>query len=162
MKKKPHFLIQFICILTAFTGVLLQGLTHKVKLKPLGGYVPNEQPVKLTFNTYLDGTFQDYLTEHAKRNSGFHEICIRSYNQCLYSLFGKWNNNNIVAGNNEEMFLKLYLDEITGKTLKNCFGSEEYFIQRLSLAMLRDSKKSSGNSMQDFSPILRLRDIRQV
>ncbi len=127
MKKKTHFLIQFICILTAFTGVLLQGLTHKVKLKPLGGYVPNEQPVKLTFKTYLDGTFQDYLTEHAKRNSGFREICIRSYNQCLYSLFGKWNNNNIVAGKNEEMFLKLYLDEITGKTLKSCFGSEGYF-----------------------------------
>ena len=127
MKKKTHFLIQFICILTAFTGVLLQGLTHKMKLKPLGGYVPNEQPVKLTFNSYLDGTFQDYLSEHAKRNSGFREICIRSYNQCLYSLFGKWNNNNIVAGKNEEMFLKLYLDEITGKTLKNCFDSEEDF-----------------------------------
>lgn len=127
MKKKTHFLIQFICILTVFTGVLLQGLTHKMKLKPLGGYVPNEQPVKLTFNSYLDGTFQDYLTEHAKSNSGFREICIRSYNQCLYSLFGKWNNNNIVAGKNEEMFLKLYLDEITGKTLKNCFGSEEDF-----------------------------------
>ena len=127
MNKKPHFLIQFICIITVLTAVLLQGFTHKVKLKPLAGYIPNEQPVTLTFKTYFDGSFQDYLTEHAKRNSGFREICVRSYNQCLYSLFGKWNNNNIVAGNNEEMFLKMYLDEITGKYFKNSFGSEGYF-----------------------------------
>ena len=127
MNKKPHFLIQFVCILAMLTAILLQGFNHKVKLKPLAGYIPNEQPVKLTFKTYYDGSFQNYLTDHTKRNSGFREIYIRSYNQCLYSLFGKWNNNNILAGKNEEMFLKLYLNEITGKTLKNCYGSEEYF-----------------------------------
>ena len=127
MKKKPHFLIQFVCILTVLTAILLQGFTHKVKMKPLSGYVPNEQPVGLTFKTYFDGSFQNYLSEHAKRNSGFREVCIRSYNQCLFSLFGKWNNNNIVAGNQKEMFLKMYLDEVTGKTFKSLYASKEIF-----------------------------------
>ena len=127
MNKKPHFLIQFVCILVVFSAILLQGFTHVIKMKPLVGYIPDEQPVKLSFKTYYDGTFQDYLSEHAKRNSGFREICIRVYNQCLYSLFGKWNNNNIVEGNHKEMFLKMYLDEVTGKTFKSHYASKEAF-----------------------------------
>ena len=127
MKKKPHFLIQFVIILVAFTAILLQGFTHVIKMKPLAGYVPDEQPVKLSFKTYYDGTFQNYLTDHAKRNSGFREPCIRIYNQCLFSLFSKPTNNTLVPGLNKEMYLQIYLDEIKGKTLKDCYGSEEYF-----------------------------------
>ena len=127
MKKKPHFLIQFICILTVFTAILLQGFTHAVKMKPLSGYVPDEQPVKLSFDTYFNGSYQDYLTEHAKRNSGFREVCIRSYNQCLFSLFGKSTNDNIITGKHKEMFLKMYLDEVTGKTFKSHYSSKVDF-----------------------------------
>jgi hypothetical protein len=127
MNKKPHFLIQFVCILVAFTAILLQGFTHMVNMKPLSGYVPDEQPVELSFKTYYDGTFQNYLTDHAKRNSGFREVCIRSYNQCLFSLFGKSTNDNIVQGKQKEMYLKMYLDEVTGKNFKNVYGSREAF-----------------------------------
>jgi len=127
MKKKPHFLIQFVCILTMLSAILLQGFTHVVKMKPLSGYVPDEQPVKLTFKTYYDGSFQNYLTDHAKRNSGFREPCIRSYNQCLFSLFGKSTNDNIIRGKHKEMYLKMYLDEVTGKNFKNRHESREAF-----------------------------------
>ena len=125
--KKKHFLIQFICILTVLTAILLQGFTHVVKMKPLSGYVPNEQPVKLSFKTYYDGTFQNYLTDHAKRNSGFREICIRSYNQCLFTLFSKSTNDNIIQGKQKEMYLKMYLDEVTGKNFKSVYESREAF-----------------------------------
>ena len=127
MKQKPHFLIQFICIFAVLTAILLQGFTHVVKMTPLKGYVPDEQPVKLTFKTYYDGTYQNYLTEHAKRNSGFREVCIRSYNQCLFSLFRKSTNDNIITGNHKEMFLKMYFDEVTGKTFKSHYASKEAF-----------------------------------
>ena len=127
MKQKPHFLIQFVCILTVLTAILLQGFTHVVKMKPLSGYVPDEQPVKLTFKTYYDGSFQNYLTDHAKRNSGFREPCIRSYNQCLFSLFGKSTNDNIIRGKHKEMYLKMYLNEVTGKNFKSVYGSREAF-----------------------------------
>ena len=115
MNKKPHFLIQFVIILVAFTAILLQGFTHVIKMKPLAGYVPDEQPIKLSFKTYYDGTFQNYLTDHAKRNSGFREVCIRSYNQSLFSFFGKSTNNTLVPGLNKEMYLQIYLNEIKGK-----------------------------------------------
>ena len=127
MKQKPHFLIQFVCILTVLTAILLQGFTHVVKMKPLSGYVPDEQPVELTFKTYYDGSFQNYLTDHAKRNSGFREPCIRSYNQCLFSLFGKSTNDHIITGKHKEMYLKMYLDEVTGKNFKSVYGSREAF-----------------------------------
>ena len=127
MNKKPHFLIQFVIIFVAFTAILLQGFTHIIKMKPLAGYVPNEQPVKLSFKTYYDGTFQNYLTDHAKRNSGFREVCIRSYNQSLFSLFGKSTNDNIIQGKHKEMYLKMYLDEIIGKNFKSRYESKEAF-----------------------------------
>lgn len=130
MNKKTHFLMQFICILAMLTAILLQGFTHIVKMKPLAGYVPNEQPVKLSFKTYYDGTFQNYLTDHAKRNSGFREVCIRSYNQCLFSLFGKSTNDNIIMGSRKELYLKMYLDEVTGKNFKNVYGTREAFEAR--------------------------------
>ena len=127
MKKNKHFLVQFVCVFAVLCALLLQGFTHVVKMKPLSGYVPNEQPVKLTFKTYYDGSFQNYLTDHAKRNSGFREVCIRSYNQCLFSLFGKSTNDNIIRGENKEMFLKMYLDEVTGKTFGHHYASQEAF-----------------------------------
>lgn len=130
MKKNTHFIIQFICIMVASGAILLQGFTHVVKTKPLHGFIPMEDTIKLTPKTYFDGTYQDYLTEHAKRNSGFRELCIRSYNQCLYSLFGKSSNDNIVRGENKEMYLEMYLNEVTGKSLKSCYGSEGYFKAR--------------------------------
>lgn len=127
MKKKTHFLIQFICILTVFTAILVQGFTHVVKMKPLSGYVPDEQPVELSFKTYYDGSFQNYLTDHAKRNSGFREVCIRSYNQSLFSLFSKSTNAHIISGDHKEMYLKTYLDEVTGKNFKSRYASKEAF-----------------------------------
>ena len=46
MNKKPHFLIQFVIILVAFTAILLQGFTHVIKMKPLAGYVPDDSPLR--------------------------------------------------------------------------------------------------------------------
>jgi hypothetical protein len=127
MNKKTHFLVQFVCIMVVLVVVLLQGTTHFVKMEPLKGYVPEEHPVELSFSTYWDGSYQEYLTEHAKRNSGFREVCIRAYNQCLFSFFDKSTNDNIVMGSHKELYLKMYLDEITGKTYKAHYASEANF-----------------------------------
>lgn len=119
MNKKPHFIVQFVCIFTLLLAIMLQGFTRMVKMKPLEGFIQEEMDsVELTFDTYYDGSFQNYLTEHAKRNTGFREFFIRSYNQMAYSGFGQITNNNIEEGADHELFLKMYLDEITGETLK--------------------------------------------
>lgn len=125
MDKKKYFLIQFICLSVLLLVIMLQGFTHAVELKPLNGFVNEEQPVELTFKTYYDGTYQNYLTEHAKRETGFREFFIRNYNQVCYSFFDKITNGNIVKGYDDELFLKMYLDEATGVRLKKEYGDVE-------------------------------------
>lgn len=125
MNKTPRYIIQFCCILAVLIAIMLQGFTHWVEMKPLKGYVSEEHPVELTFKTYYDGSYQDYLTEHAKRNTGFREFFIRNYNQVSYSCFDIITNGNVVKGRNEELYLKMYLDEITGKRILNYYSDVE-------------------------------------
>ena len=123
MNKKPHFIIQFVCISVVLAAILLQSFTHIVKMNPLKGCDEEERPpVALSFNTYYDGSYQDYLTEHAKRNTGFREFFIRNYNQVAYSCFNKITNKNIVKGHDQELYLKMYLNEATGVTFKQHFA----------------------------------------
>lgn len=126
MNKRPHFIIQFICVSLVFAAIMLQSFTNMIKMKPLNGFDKEEQdPVALTFKTYYDGTYQDYLTEHAKRNTGFREFFIRNYNQMAYSCFNKITNNNIVKGRDQELYLKMYLNEIAGITFQQNFADVE-------------------------------------
>lgn len=123
MNKKPHFIIQFVFISAVLAAILLQSFTHIVKMNPLKGFDKEEQPpVELSFKTYYDGSYQDYLTEHAKRNTGFREFFIRNYNQVAYSCFNKITNKNIVKGHDQELYLKMYLNEATGVTFKQHFA----------------------------------------
>ena len=123
MNKKPHFIIQFVCISAVLAAILLQSFTHIVKMNPLKGFDKEEQPpVELSFKTYYNGSYQDYLTEHAKRNTGFREFFIRNYNQVAYSCFNKITNKNIVKGRDQELYLKMYLNEATGVTFKQHFA----------------------------------------
>ena len=113
----------------ACVAILVQGFTHWVPLK-LAGFVGQPEKVQLTWKTYSEGKYQDYLSDYAKQKGGFREPCIRAYNQCLYSLFKKTTNSNIVFGENGELYLEMYLNEVTGKTLKDCYGSLDYFKSR--------------------------------
>lgn len=116
--RQPHFILQFACISVVLVAIMLQSFIHFAKMKPLEGFDTEEQtPVKLTFKTYYNGAYQNHLTEHAKRNTGFREFFIRNYNQVAYSCFDKITNKNIIKGNDQELYLKMYLDEATGKTL---------------------------------------------
>ena len=81
------------------SAIMLQGFTHVVKIRPLEGVVAKEEPVSLTFGNYYDGSYQNYLTDHAKRNTGFREFFIRNYNQICYSCFNKLTNVNVVHAN---------------------------------------------------------------
>lgn len=127
--KNKAYIIQFVLLTAACVAVLVQGFTHWVPFK-LSGFVEQPEKVQLDWKTFNEGSYQDYLSAYAKQNGGFREPCIRAYNQCLYSLFKKTTNDNIVFGNNNELYLEMYLKEVTGKTLKDCYGSEDYFKTR--------------------------------
>lgn len=121
MNHPRHHIIQFICIMMALSSIMLQGFTKVVKMKPLEGVVADEKNVTLNFKTYLDGSYQNHLTEHARRHTGFREFFIRNYNQICYSCFDKINNVNIIIGKDGELFTQMYIDDMTGKRVKDNF-----------------------------------------
>ena len=127
MNKQRHHIIQFACITALLTAVMLQGFTHMVKLKPLSPYTSNITVVKqdLTFKTYLDGSYQEYLGNLARQKTGFREFFSRCHNQVAYSCFGKIANKNIYKGKHHELYLKASLDDITGKLLRSKYGTIE-------------------------------------
>lgn len=125
MRQKRHFIIQFISILILLSATLLQGLTHAVPIKPLCGFTEKLEKDTLNLKTYLDGSYQNYLSQYAKDNTGFREFFIRCYNQAAYTFFNKSTNDNIVKGSNNELYLTMYLNDVTGKKLIYDLGSVE-------------------------------------
>ena len=127
MNKQRHHIIQFACITALLTAIVLQGFTRVVKLKPLSPYTSNIVVEKqdLTFKTYLDGSYQEYLGNLARQNTGFREFFSRCHNQVAYSCFGKIANKNVVKGKHDEFFLKGNMDDVTGKLLKSRYGTVE-------------------------------------
>ena len=87
MQKPSRHIIQFVCIMAVLTAIALQGFTHVVKMKPLEGVVAKEKVVELNFNNYLDGSYQAYLAEHAKRNTGFREFAFASSSSATTTKF---------------------------------------------------------------------------
>ncbi|MCQ2301140.1 MAG: hypothetical protein MJZ94_00765 [Bacteroidales bacterium] len=117
--------IQLICIALLFFAILLQGFTHWIPMKPLGGFTDQTKLCKLTFQTYIDGQYQDKLTEYAKEKTGFREFFIRNYNQVCYSCFRRINNAHIYEGANNELYMKMYLYERSGRRLREYYPSVE-------------------------------------
>lgn len=125
-KDKYHF-IQFICFMAILTLVMLQGFTGVVKMKPLSPYIDNLVVTKqsLSFKTYLDASYQDFLANNARKKTGFKEFFSRCYNQVAFTFFGKSANKNVFKGSNHELYLIASLDDITGKLLRSKYGTVE-------------------------------------
>lgn len=126
MKKQGSYIIQFICIVAVLVAILVQGYHPFVEMKPLyQTETPKDWNIQLNFKNYLDGSYQRYMTGKAKRMTGFREFFIRNYNQVVYSCFGKSTNTNIKQGRKQELYLTMYLNEITGQRLKREYAGIE-------------------------------------
>ena len=123
--KQRHYIIPFLCFMLLMTATMVQGFTHWIPAKPLSGFYDAKSRVKFSKDTWLDGSFQDYLTDYARVHTGFREFLIRSYNQLCYWCFDKISNDNVVCGKNKELYMTMYLDDISGKRVKEFFETEE-------------------------------------
>ena len=129
MIQPKHPDIQFVCLMVLFAAIVLQGFTHVFKVKPLYNY--QNQPVTysldkvaLNYKTFHNGNYQLYLAEKAWQNTGFREVFYRSYNQ-LYYWFGNIVNPYVIKGSHKELFLLGNLEDVTGATLMEQYGSIE-------------------------------------
>ena len=126
MNGPKYHIIQFACILTVLGIIMLQGFTHIVKLKPLASFEPSiSWNIKPTFKNCYDGTYQRFMADKAKKQTGFGEFFSRVYNQMAYSCFGRTCSFHIIEGYDHELFLKRDLEEVMGKTLNNHYSNIE-------------------------------------
>ena len=114
-----------LCILTICVFMLLfvQERTHFIQLKPLAGVPAQSDHKKLSLHNLSDGSFQDDLEQRLRYSFGFNEFLVRNYNQVLYSCLHSVTNRHIRKGLDGELYLKMYLEEVTGKTLRNTYSS---------------------------------------
>lgn len=127
MNNKPFHTILFTLTVSLLLLVLMQSLTHWIPMKPLEGYTNEAELQKdtLKMKSIMDGTYQNYLSEYTKRNTGFREFFIRAYNQLIFSVFNQSTNDNIIKGSNNELYMRMYLQDITGEKVETNFGTVE-------------------------------------
>ena len=116
-----------LCLLTlfGFVAVFVQGQWRPFSLKPLHGYTSVTEKPELTFCGFAQGDYQSCCEQYISENFGFREWFIRIYNQAAYDCFGIITNDNIAKGEHQELYLTMYLDDITGKTLAEHYSTVE-------------------------------------
>jgi len=116
-----------LCLLTmlGFVTLFVQEQWKPFKMKPLQGFTPVVEKPKLSMGSFASGDYQSDVEDYISDNFGFREFFIRAYNQFSYSCFREVNNDNIEEGKDRELFLKMYLDDITGKRLLQFYPDEE-------------------------------------
>lgn len=123
MKKPSYHTVLFAILMVALCLPLVQHFGHVFKFKELGGYTAPLEPVKWSWQTCRDQSWQDYEQKFLQQNFGFRNLYIRAYNQFYYSLFHQTTNQNMVIGKHGELFLRQYTDVFTGKTLRDRYGT---------------------------------------
>lgn len=123
MKKPSTYSVLFVLIMVVLCLPLAQHIGGLFKIKPLEGYVAPLNPVKLSSESFRDGSYQTYVQRYLQQNFGFRNVYIRAFNQLMYSCFRETTNDNVVIGKKGELYLKQYTDAYTGKTLRDRYGT---------------------------------------
>lgn len=79
-----------------------------------GDFIPVKKPV-FTFEKYFKGDFQINSETYLKDNIGYKNFFIRVYNQMLFSLYRKGNTPKGIIGNDQYLYLRSYIDNVTGE-----------------------------------------------
>lgn len=116
-----------LCILTllGFSIMFVQEHWKPFKMKPLNGYTTTTDKPELALASFASGDYQRNIEQYISENFGFREFFIRLYNQSSYSCFHQINNDNVIEGADHELYLKMYLEEVTGKRLYWFYPSVE-------------------------------------
>ncbi|MBR3709577.1 MAG: hypothetical protein IKM99_01275 [Bacteroidales bacterium] len=103
MKNKLAFIL---CILTlgVFVMIYVQDRTRLFKLKGLNGVYHDPKDARLTFNSFLNGSFQENLEENLRYNFGFREVLIPIYNQYIWDFYHQSSNYKVEVGKDDWLF----------------------------------------------------------
>ena len=109
--RKNLYKILFVSTIVVLTLLLVQTFTGIVHVKSLAGVTVEAEKPKLTFQNYVDGTFQDDLEKYCRVHCGFREWFIRLYNQYRWSCFRETDNTTVVRGKGNWLFEDVYVKD---------------------------------------------------
>ncbi len=134
MKNKFDFI--FICIF--FLIISFPSIQMRWKIfneQSIKGSEEKQAKEEFKISTLLNGSFQNYLTEHVSNNIGFRAELIKTDNQINLSLFNQISSSyesKIILGKNNYLYEKLYLkayNRLTPSTQAGLRWSAESLIQ---------------------------------
>lgn len=136
--------ILFIFFIVLLTIPFVQYHFNVFELKKLdGAFVLNPEP-KLSFKSWMDGTYQQKLDKHLEDSIGFRSFLIRTYNQVSYSLFNMARSPGSVVGKDDQLFLRSYIDGYLGTTFK---GKEVLDDELHKMKFIQDTLEKLGKTL---------------
>lgn len=102
-----------ICVLFVY----VQGTFNIIEEPELKVSLSGIEESKLDLGNWLNGTFQADVNNYAKRNFGFFNSAIKSYNQLDFSVFNKAHAKSVIVGKESYLYERDYIEAYFGRDL---------------------------------------------
>ncbi len=140
---KPKRINKLLLSLTlvVITLPLLQHVFNFPKLRGLKGAFTKVEKPKLSYKSWLDGTYPESADKYMTRNFGFRPNLVRLDNEWNYDLFGEVRAATVVEGKENYLYEQNYIDALMGKD----FLGHDIILEKVKLwESLSDSLNARG------------------
>lgn len=140
----------FIIILAALFVPLNRNVFTFINEKPLKGSFKLAEKPEISFNDWMDGTFQDDYSNYFEDHIGFRNFMVRINSQLQYSLFNKTNAKDVKVGKDNYLYEGGYIRDYLGF---NFLGEEAILEKTLKLLKVqKELKKENIDFIVVFAP----------
>lgn len=134
----------WILALMLFSGPLLLQLTGMRLGRPLKGWQPPPTQDSLSWESWVEGRWQEDVEEQARRRLNARPFLVRLNNQLKYSLFGQLNSRNVILGKDGYFFEEPYIRSYLGLD----FQGEKSIAENVAmLEAVADSLEANGSRL---------------
>ncbi len=137
MKQKAFHTVLFGLLLVLLFLSPIQQQFKIFKFKPLAGVMVATERPEFQLKSFMKGEYQNQLDRYLSENIGFRELFVRNYNQLMWSLFHKSNNETIFVGKDDWLFNDYVMNHYKGKAIYGFAHNEE----EMTLNMLADARR---------------------
>ncbi|MBO4328237.1 MAG: hypothetical protein J5831_02365 [Bacteroidales bacterium] len=131
MNRKALYITLFGLTVALLALPAVQQYAKLFTFRPLNGVTVEQEQPRLTFKSFMDGSFQSqedrYLSEHV----GFREPLVRCYNQLCWSLFRSTQNKTIYINDDNYIFTDFTVKHHYGQSVYDFGDSSEAVIQKM-------------------------------
>lgn len=131
MKKRTFYTALFVLTVALLFFSPIQQYLKIWKFKPLAGAVVASEHPKFQLKSFMKGDFQTQTDNYLSENIGFRECFIRTYNQLVWFLFHKSNNETIFVGKDGWLFNDFVMNHYKGKAIYGFVKDEEEMVRKM-------------------------------